>query len=68
MSNGSTFVSTHCWANNVCQFDLGLNIREMLNSRDTKSQWKTVPNFIVRKIKMSDSDYSPVNRTMTRPT
>ena len=22
MSNGSTFVSTHCWANNVCQFDL----------------------------------------------
>ena len=68
MSNGSTFVSTHCWANNVCQFDLGLNIREMLNSRDTKSQWKKVPNFIVRKIKMSDSDYSPVNRTMTRPT
>ena len=24
MSNGSTFVSTHCWANNVCQFDLSL--------------------------------------------
>ena len=22
MSNGSTFVSTHYWANNVCQFDL----------------------------------------------
>ena len=25
MSNGSTFVSTHCWANNVCQFDLSLS-------------------------------------------
>ena len=24
MSNGSTFVSAHCWANNVCQFDLSL--------------------------------------------
>ena len=24
MSNGSTFVSTHCWANNVCQFDPSL--------------------------------------------
>ena len=24
MSNGSTFFSTHCWANNVCQFDLSL--------------------------------------------
>ena len=24
MSNGTTFVSTHCWANNVCQFDLSL--------------------------------------------
>ena len=24
MSNGSTFVSTHCWANSVCQFDLSL--------------------------------------------
>ena len=24
MSNGSTFVSTHCWANNVRQFDLSL--------------------------------------------
>ena len=26
MSNGSTFVSTHCWANNVCQFDLSLTM------------------------------------------
>ena len=25
MSDGSTFVSTHCWANNVCQFDLSLS-------------------------------------------
>ena len=32
--------------------------RNYLNSRDTKSQWKKVPNFIVRKIKMSDSEYS----------
>ena len=24
MSNGSTFVNIHCWANNVCQFDLSL--------------------------------------------
>ena len=24
MSDGSTFVSTHCWANNVCQCDLSL--------------------------------------------
>ena len=27
MSNGSTFVSTHCWANNVCQFDLNLRLQ-----------------------------------------
>ena len=26
MSNGSTFVSIHCWANNVCQFDLSLTV------------------------------------------
>ena len=25
MSNGSTFVSTHCLASNVCQFDLSLS-------------------------------------------
>ena len=29
-----------------------------LNSRDTKSQWKKIPNFVVRKIKMSDNEYS----------
>ena len=27
MSNGSTFVSTHCWANNVCQFDHSLTVK-----------------------------------------
>ena len=27
MSNGSTFVSTHCWPNNVCQFDPSLRFK-----------------------------------------
>ena len=30
MSNGATFVSTHCWANNVCQFDLSLRIKALV--------------------------------------
>ena len=39
MSNSSTFVSTHCWANNVCQFDLSLthnNMASCLSRRLTK--------------------------------
>ena len=36
MSNGSTFVSTHCWANNVCQFDLSLRKCDFPGSSVTK--------------------------------
>ena len=44
MSNGSTFVSTHCWANNVCQFDLSLDTQNFHQQKwpldDLKIFWK----------------------------
>ena len=48
MSNGSTFVSTHCWANNVCQFDLSLSCNQ------NSSHYSLTPKI---RVKVSRTGY-----------
>ena len=49
MSNGSTFVSTHCWANNVCQFDLSLSHLTYGNIHPRRKNLDTPP-FPLKKL------------------
>ena len=51
MSNGSTFVSTHCWANNVCQFDLSLSLSNSFLYVKKSSGWFV---YNVKDVRMAD--------------